>query len=138
MYFPYKPLYPFGYGLSYTTFAYSNLRMSRDSLPVNGAETATVDVTNTGRRDGDEVVQMYAQYIVSSVSRPKEQLIGFQRVHIAAGHTKSVALPLRAADLAYWNVAQHKFVVENRPVRILVGSSSADLPTMAIVPVSRN
>jgi beta-glucosidase len=127
MYFKGEPLYPFGFGLSYSTFAYSNLKVNVRALEAGSPATVSVDVKNTSRRPGDEVVQLYAAYPSSKVTRPARQLIGFRRVWIAAGETKTVALPVRADQLAYWDVSRHAFVVEPGPVELLVGASSADI-----------
>jgi beta-glucosidase len=126
MYFNGEPLYPFGYGLSYTTFAYSNLRTSAPSLSANAAIDVRIDVSNTGRRAGDEVVQLYVKHIGSAIERPLKELRGFQRVHIPAGETRTVTINLPASRLAYWDVAAKAFVVEKDKVQLMVGSSSAD------------
>jgi beta-glucosidase len=126
MYFEGEPQYHFGYGLSYTTFAYANLRTSSATLESNGAVDVSVDVSNTGARAGDEVVQLYVRYPESSVSRPSKQLRGFQRVNLEPGETKSVTLRIAADDLSYWDPAQHEWVVEPGPVELLVGRSSAE------------
>ncbi|HEX8942516.1 MAG TPA: glycoside hydrolase family 3 C-terminal domain-containing protein, partial [Gemmatimonadaceae bacterium] len=121
------PLYPFGYGLSYTTFAYKNLRTSADRLAADGQITVSVDVTNTGQRAGDEVVQLYVQHTGSKVARPKKDLRGYKRITLAPGETRTVTLPLAGSSLAYWNADTHRWVVESEPVRLQVGSSSADV-----------
>jgi beta-glucosidase len=126
MYFRGGPQYPFGYGLSYTTFAYAKLRTSAPKLTRNGTVDVSVDVTNTGARAGDEVVQLYVRYPDSGVDRPLKQLRGFQRVTLGAGETKAVGLRLAAADLAYWDVARHAWTVEPGRVELMVGPSSAD------------
>ncbi|UCG89368.1 MAG: glycoside hydrolase family 3 C-terminal domain-containing protein [Gemmatimonadota bacterium] len=126
MYFEGEPQYHFGHGLSYTTFALTNLQTSSTMLEQNGTVEVSVDVTNTGARAGDEVVQLYVRYLESQVSRPLKQLRGFQRVTLEPGETKSVRLPLAAADLSYWEPAQQTWVVESGPVELLVGRSSAD------------
>lgn len=126
MYFKGIPLYPFGHGLSYTSFAYSRLRTSASQLPMDGSIDLSVDVRNTGSRDGEEVVQLYVQHLTSQVSRPERALKAFQRVEIGSGETKTVRLKLAAKDLAYWDEKLHRFVVEDGTVRLLVGSSSAD------------
>ncbi len=126
MYFEGEPQYHFGHGLSYTTFAYGNLRTSSATLEQDGAVDVSVDVTNTGARAGDEVVQLYVRYPESKVSRPLKQLRGFQRISLAPGETNSVTLRLAADDLSYWDPGQHKWVVEPGPVELLVGRSSAD------------
>lgn len=118
MYFKSTPLYPFGFGLSYTTFEYSNLRVSPGKL--------SVDVRNTGRRDGDEVVQFYASYSGSKVERPAKQLVGFDRVSIPRGATKTVTVPFDMETVAYWDRAQGRMMVEPGPVRIIAGPSAAD------------
>ena len=124
-YFKGKPIYPFGFGLSYTTFSYSGLITSspalRDSMMIS------VDVKNTGNRDGEEVVQLYVSYPDSKVERPIKQLKGFKRVFIPAGKTVTVDIPLKAQDLAYWNVEKHAFIVEKGNVKLMVGSSSEDI-----------
>lgn len=137
LYMKQKPLYPFGFGLSYTTFAYANLRTSAKSLRAAGAIDVSVDVKNTGKRDGEEVVQLYVQHVGSAVSRPIQELAGFRRVAVKAGETRTVTIPLRAAQLAYWDAEHKRFVVENDTIRIKVGGSSADTPldrTVRVIP----
>jgi beta-glucosidase len=136
MYFRQKPLYPFGYGLSYTMFAYSNLRTSADQLTRNGEIAVSVDVRNTGSRAGDEVVQMYIAHVNSKVDRPIEELKGFKRVALQPGETKTVSLPLRAGALAYWDSARGAFQVEPDQVNVRIGSSSADIKLQRVVSVS--
>jgi beta-glucosidase len=127
MYLQGDPLYPFGYGLSYTSFRYSNLRTSASSMKTDGKVTLSVDVANNGARDGDEVVQLYVRHPASKVERPNKELRGFQRVTIPRGQRRTVTLPLEARSLAYWDEAQARWVVEASPVQMLVGGSSADL-----------
>jgi len=124
-YFKGKPLYPFGFGLSYTTFAYSALKTSKQVL--SDSTIVSVRVTNTGSRDGEEVVQLYVAYPGSVVERPIKQLKGFKRVFIHARQSVTVDIPLKAEDLAYWNVEKHAFTVEKGKVKIMVGSSSEDI-----------
>jgi len=121
------PLYPFGFGLSYTTFAYKNIRTSAESMAKDGSVTVSVDVTNTGARAGDEVVQLYVRHEGSSVERPKQDLRGYLRVELAPGETKTVTMPVSAKSLAYWNAGEHRWVVEGEPIRLRVGASSADI-----------
>ncbi len=136
MYFKGEPLYPFGYGLSYTTFAYSNLRLSAEHLPEDGELTVSLDVTNTGDRAGDEVVQLYVRYLHSTVERPKKELKGFKRITLQPGETQTVTLPLKAASLAYWEVERQRWVVEPGPVQLMLGSSSADIRLDATIGVA--
>jgi beta-glucosidase len=126
MYFRGEPQYPFGYGLSYTTFGYANLRAGGGRLPRDGSLAVEVDVTNTGPRAGDEVVQLYVRYPESRVERPLKQLRGFQRITLAPGETRTVSLPLAARDLAYWDVKRKAWTVEPGRVELMAGPSSAD------------
>ena len=127
LYLKQKPLYAFGYGLSYSSFAYSNLRLSVAKLNADGELTVTVDVKNTGTRMGDEVVQMYISHQGSAVTRPLEELKGFDRITLKAGESRTVSLKLKAKELAYWNENEHRFVVEPDRVDIRVGASSDDI-----------
>jgi beta-glucosidase len=127
MYFKGKPLYPFGYGLSYTSFQYSNLKLSAKEIGKDSAILLNVDVRNNGSRAGDEVVQMYVTHKGSKVERPQEELKGFQRVKLEPGKKTAVKLPLKASDLAYWSVEKGAWVVESDEVEVMVGSSSADV-----------
>jgi beta-glucosidase len=136
MYFRQKPLYPFGYGLSYTTFSYSNLRTSAEQLKRDGEITVSLDVRNTGSRAGDEVVQMYVAHLRSKVERPIEELKGFKRIALEPGETKTVTLPLKASALAYWNSAKGAFEVEPDQVNVMVGTSSADIKLQQAVSIS--
>ena len=135
MYFKGEPLYPFGFGLSYTTFKFSNIRTSSPQLAKDGTVTVSVDLTNTGSRRGDEVVQLYVKHLHSAVERPREELEGFQRVTVDAGQTKTVEIPLPASRLAHWDVKTKAFRVEAEPVELLVGDSSASLPMNATIQV---
>jgi beta-glucosidase len=135
MYFKGNPLYPFGYGLSYTTFKYSNLKTSSAQLAKDGTVTVSVDVTNTGAVAGDAVAQLYVKHLKSEVERPREELKGFQRVSIQPNETKTVTIPLKASDLAYWDEKSGKFQVEAEPVSLMVGDSSADIKLDATVKV---
>ncbi len=135
MYAKGQPLYPFGYGLSYTTFGYAHLRTEAPSLSKSGATTVDVDVTNTGHVAGDTVVQLYVAYPKSKVSRPQKSLQGFKRVNLAPGETKTVQIPLSASQLAYWNTTKQAFEVESEPVTLMVGASSADIKLKQALPV---
>jgi beta-glucosidase len=127
MYFKGKPLYPFGHGLSYTSFRFANLRTDKAVLAQDGAAIVSVDVTNTGKVAGDAVSQLYVRHLGSKVARPAIQLAGFQRVQLAPGQTKTVRIPLKAAQLAYWNAASKAMTVEPEPIELQIGASSADI-----------
>ena len=122
-----KVLYPFGYGLSYTQFSYSNLKISPLQSDANVSLTVKIDVKNTGSKLGDEVVQVYVTDIKSTVQRPEKQLAAFERVSIAPNQTKTVELAIPAKDLAYWDVKKKAFVVEPGKFKVMVGGSSTDI-----------
>jgi beta-glucosidase len=126
MYFKGDPLYPFGYGLSYTTFRYSKLRVSAGRLAANGTVRVGVDVKNTGTRQGDEVVELYVKHVKSAVERPAKELRGFRRVTLTPNETKTVEIPLAADSLTYWDVGRKRWVLEQDEVELMVGGSSAD------------
>jgi beta-glucosidase len=135
MYFKSEPLYPFGYGLSYTTFKYSNLRTSSPQLAKDGTITVSIDVTNTGSLAGDAVVQLYVEHMASKVTRPREELKGFKRVTLQPSETRTVEIPLKASTLAWWDQSLPGFRVEAEPVRVMVGNSSSDIQLSAVVHV---
>jgi len=126
------PLYPFGFGLSYTTFAYSNLRVSAKQIPATGRTRVSVDVRNTGSRAGDEVVQLYVRDEVSSATRPVKELRGFQRVSLAPGETRTVSFDVGPEHLSYHGAGM-KRVVEPGTFQLMVGGSSADLQSVSLV-----
>lgn len=123
MYFKGEPLYPFGYGLSYTSFQYSNLRTTRTDAAVN----VSVDVKNTGTRQGDEVVELYIKHLQSKVERPNEELKGFKRVSLQPGETKTVQIPVNNSTLAYWDAKAQSFQVESEPVSFMIAESAKDV-----------
>ena len=127
MYLRDTPLYPFGYGLSYTTFDYLDLTTSAQSLPVSGTIDVNVVVKNTGKRDGDEVVQLYVKHLDSTVSRPLKELKAFTRVHLRAGEEKTVKLSLPASRLAYWDAEADRWTIEKNRIELMVGGSSDDV-----------
>lgn len=127
MYFKGEPLYPFGFGLSYTTFLYSNLKTSEVNLSRDGSINVNVDVQNTGKIAGDEVVQLYVMHLNSQVARPAEELKGFQRVSLKAGEHKTVTIPLVAQRLAYWDISKNDWQVERDSIEIRLGASSTDI-----------
>lgn len=120
------PLFPFGYGLSYTTFSYGKPRLSSTTMNENGKITLSLDVTNTGSRDADETVQMYIRDLVGSVSRPVEELRGFQRIHLAKGETKTVSFTITAETLKFYN-SNLDYVCEPGDFQVMVGPNSRDV-----------
>jgi beta-glucosidase len=135
MYFKGEPLYPFGFGLSYTTFQYSNLRTSSSQLAKDGTVAVSVDVTNTGSLAGDAVVQLYVKHLHSKVERPLKELKGFARITIQPRETKTVEISLKASTLAWWDEKLPGFRVEAEPVRLMVGNSSSDIQLTTMVRV---
>lgn len=127
MYDKHEPLFPFGHGLSYTTFEYSNLRTSKAVIKDGDIVEVSLDVKNAGSAESDEVVQLYVSFPGSKVDRPMEALKGFKRVHIPDGQTLNVTIPLKADELKYWNVDQHKFALDKGRVVLSVGASSKDI-----------
>ena len=136
MYFRGEPQYPFGFGLSYTTFAFANPGVSRPSIGLADTVSVSVDVANTGKRDGDEVVQVYARFVGSPIERPAKKLVGFARVTIAAGQARRVDIPIRGADLAYWDAGRHAWVLERGRVEFMIGSSSSDAALTLRTPIT--
>ena len=122
-----EPLFPFGYGLSYTTFEFENLSVTPDAVAADGTVTITADVVNSGKRAGDEVVQLYTRTDGASVTRPVQELRGFQRVSLEPGERKRVAFTVAAAQLAYYD-GDLQLVVEPAEVQVMVGNSSQSLP----------
>jgi beta-glucosidase len=120
----YEPLYPFGYGLSYTEYRYANLRLSSERVKKGDTLRVLVDVTNTGSRDGLEIVQLYVRDVVASLTRPVKELKAFQRVPISAGQTKVVELELPVSSLGFHD-ANLRYVVEPGAFRLWVGGDSA-------------
>ena len=127
-----KPLFPFGFGLSYTTFEFKNVRLAKRKIKRNGMTKVLVDVTNTGKRAGTEVVQLYLRDLVSSVTRPVKELKGFQKISLPPGETKTVALEITPDSLAFYDVAM-KYVVEPGEFEIMVGSSSRDVDLQKVI-----
>jgi beta-glucosidase len=127
-----EPLFPFGFGLSYTTFRYDNLRLSADAIAPDERLTVSVDVTNTGQRAGQEVVQLYVRDVASNLSRPPKELKGFAKVTLAPGETKTATLTIDRESLAYWDDARHAWVAEADEFEVLVGSSSQDIRAQAM------
>jgi len=127
-YFTGKPLYAFGHGLSYATFQYERLELSSDSAKTDDSFTVRVAVRNSGKRDGDEVVQVYATSLDSPVPMPLRQLVGFQRVPVPAGELKTVEIAVPVRRLRRWDEQHHRHVVDAGAYRIAVGPASDQLP----------
>lgn len=124
-YFDGEVLYPFGHGLSYTSFNYEELTLDKDSIGADGKTTVSIRIRNTGESAGEEVVQLYVRANHSRVTRPLKTLVGFTRIHLEAGEAKKVTFVLPASELAIWDVTREKYVVENGTYTIMAGSSSA-------------
>ncbi len=130
------PLYPFGYGLSYASFHLSKLRVDGSSMPRDGSLTAAIDVHNSASVAGDEVVQLYTHQRSGSESRPRRELKGFTRVHLAPGETRTVSLELHASDLGFWSSQTHEWSVEPAAFDLWVGddSTAAEHASFSVVP----
>jgi beta-glucosidase len=131
MYIRGEPLFAFGHGLSYTTFQYGKLELSGERIAPDGQITATVDVTNVGQREGDEVVQLYVREVKPCLTRPGEELRGFQRIHLKPGETRKVTLTVPGEKLAFYDENIHAFRVNPGPFQILVGAASDDIRAKA-------
>jgi beta-glucosidase len=126
-----SPLYPFGFGLSYTTFEFKNLRLEKKKIGLKGSTRVFVDVRNTGKAAGTETVQMYIRDLVSSVTRPLKELKGFKKVSLQPGETQTVSLEISPESLAFYGITK-KFGVEPGDFEIMVGNSSADLEKLTL------
>ncbi|MEM8534050.1 MAG: glycoside hydrolase family 3 C-terminal domain-containing protein [Chloroflexota bacterium] len=124
--YQYQPAFPFGFGLSYTTYTYTNLAIQNDELHMGDTLSVSMDVTNTGNRAGEEIVQMYIGYEDSAVDRPQKELRGFQRIQIKAGATERVTLSVPIQQLAYYDPNRKDWVVEPITYNVYVGPSSSD------------
>ena len=120
------PVYPFGYGLSYTTFSYSDIKLNSTTLKQNQKITATVTVTNTGKVNGKEVVQLYIRDMVGSITRPVKELKGFQKVDLKAGESKTVSFTISVNDLKFYN-SDLKYVAEPGDFKVFIGGNSRDV-----------
>ncbi|MCH5599649.1 glycoside hydrolase family 3 C-terminal domain-containing protein [Niabella ginsengisoli] len=121
-----EPLYPFGYGLSYTSFAYGDLKLSDTTLKGNQTLKASIAITNTGKYDGAEVVQLYIRDVVGSVTRPMKELKGFQKVMIKSGESKTVTFNVTAEDLKFYN-SNLKYDWEPGEFEIMIGTNAKDV-----------
>ena len=126
---PVAPLFPFGHGLSYTTFRLSNLRLSAQRIPASGSVDINVDVENNGRREGDEVVQLYVRDVAASRVRPVKELKGFRRVTLQPGERRTLTFKLTRAELGFYNAAM-QFAVEPGQFKVFAARSSADPDTL--------
>lgn len=126
-----EPLYPFGFGLSYTTFTYGELKLSGTSLKGNQALTASIDVTNSGRYDGAEVVQLYIRDVVGTATRPVKELKGFQKIMLRQGETKTISFRITPEDLKFYN-ADLKYDWEPGEFIIMIGGNSRDVKSAKI------
>jgi beta-glucosidase len=129
------PLYPYGHGLSYSTFSYSNLQVACSDVTKNGVINVHVDIANTSPVAGEEVAFLFVSYPSTSARRSKKELKGFYKVQLDGNQAKRITIPLRVADLKYWDMNSNSWVVESGPVQIMVGPSSADLPLTDTVQV---
>ena len=128
---PNEPLYPFGYGLSYTSFTYSDIRLSKTQLLGNETLTASVNLTNSGKFAGEEVVQLYLQDPVASVSRPVKELKNFKRVLLQPGETKEVSIDITTKDLMFYN-SDLKYDWEPGDFVIYMGTNSRDVKSARV------
>ena len=119
-------MYPFGYGLSYTSFSYGNLSLSKSTMKPNDKLEARITVTNTGNFEGTETVQLYIRDLVGSVTRPVKELKGFQKVFLKKGESREVVFPITVEDLRFYN-SDLKRIYEPGEFRVFVGGSSQDV-----------
>ncbi len=131
-----EPLFPFGHGLSYTQFEYSSLKLSASQIDESEDLQVSVDVTNTGKWAGSEVVQLYVHPKQSRLQRPEQELKGFQKVELEVGETRTVQLRLTPRDFSYYDPQEKEWLVERGPVEIRIGSSSRDIRQRALVTIS--
>ena len=136
MYFHGQPLFPFGYGLSYTKFKYSDLKTSSPVLTGDGTIFVSVNVKNTGQRAGAEVVQLYVRHKGSALEHPAQELRGFQRVALQPGETKTVGIPLAARSFGDWDIRQRSFALEPGKLELRLGGSSADIQLKKTILIS--
>ncbi|HXV44571.1 MAG TPA: glycoside hydrolase family 3 C-terminal domain-containing protein [Anaerolineae bacterium] len=126
-----EPLFPFGFGLSYTSFTYANLRLGAEVIAPDECLTVSVDVTNTGQRPGQEIVQLYVHDLAARLARPPKELKGFVKVTLTPGETATATLTLDRQALAYWDDVQQAWVAEAGEFEVLMGSSSHDIRARA-------
>jgi beta-glucosidase len=123
---PNEPLFPFGYGLSYTSFSYGGIQLGSATMNATQSIRASFTLTNTGKTDGTEIVQLYIRDVVASVSRPLKELKGFQKVFLKAGESKTIQFTITANDLKFYN-SNLKFVAEPGDFKLFIGGNSRDV-----------
>jgi beta-glucosidase len=131
-----EPLFPFGYGLSYTTFGYKNLKLSQTQLASDGSVTASVDITNTGKRAGEEVVELYVHDLHPQIDKPVRELKGFSKIALQPGETKTVQFTIQPRNLAYFDVPGKQWKADAGDYEIEVGASSRDIRQKSVVQLS--
>ncbi len=122
------PLFPFGFGLSYTKFSYSNLQVGCTDVTHGGVVDVYVDLTNSGTVKGDEITFVFVSFPGTTARRSVKELKAFRRTTLEPGQSKQIKIPLRVSDLKYWDSTANKWSIENGSVQIMVGGSAADLP----------
>ena len=135
MYYDKEPIYPFGYGLSYTTFEYEGLELKGKSVGMDGNIDLSLTVKNTGDREGDEIVQLYFSDLESSVKQPIKRLKGFRRVHLEKGASEKVEFSVPVSELSFWDERTKKFIVEPGEFEVQVGASSRDIRLKEVIEV---
>jgi beta-glucosidase len=133
MYFKNVPLFPFGYGLTYTDFKYSGLKTDKNSITKDEVVNVSFTLQNTGNFDSDEVAQLYASFPDSKVERPAKALKGFKRIPVKKGESVTVTIPVKASDLTYWDTAGKSWVLEQGRINLSVGSSSSDIRLKGVI-----
>jgi len=137
LYSEHEPLYPFGFGLSYTSFGYENLRVSLTGANADDSINVEVDVKNTGPRPGDDVVQLYVRHLDSALTRPIRELKGFRRISLAVEESRTVHFEVPISQLAYWNVTDRCFSIENGPLEIQIARHAAEPELKATVMIGQ-